>query len=124
MCDLPAQLREGLSTGDLRSVEQWWSALGETSRSDVARLWDERMDVCLFGIVPEEPGASAPVVIGGRFVPRDDAAGWAEWHAAYFDHLINNPELVFDETMVRRGRSSGPRSGSDTGRFLLSARRA
>ena len=41
------------------------------------------------------------VVIGGRFVPRDDSAGWVEWRAAYFKYLINHPELSFAKEVQR-----------------------
>ncbi len=53
----------------------------ESARSEVVALWDERQDVCLFGLAPHLDGVTPPVVIGGRFVARDDTAGWAEWRA-------------------------------------------
>ncbi len=64
------------------------------ARSEVADLWDARRDECFFGVVPDDPAIQIPVVIGGRFVPSDSAAGWEEWHAELVDNLLCNPELV------------------------------
>ena len=51
---------------------------------------------CFFGVVREDEAASVPIVIGGRFVASDEAAGWAEWHAELFDNLVCHPELLLE----------------------------
>ena len=102
MVDLPTQLLVDISPTDAAAVEAWWAGLPEAARSEVAALWDERQDICLFGMAPELDGAAPPVVIGGRFVPRGEAAGREEWRAEYFEHLMNNLDLVFFEAPVVR----------------------
>jgi hypothetical protein len=94
MPEVPSQLLDGLAPADEAEVLAWWSGLADAARSQVADLCDPRRDQCLFGAVPGEAAARLPAVIGGCFVPRDDAAGWAEWHAELFDYLLCNPELV------------------------------
>lgn len=40
------------------------------------------------------PRSPVPVAIGGRFVPRDETADWAERQTRLFEHLLCQPELV------------------------------
>jgi hypothetical protein len=94
MTEVPAQLISGLSAAEHDLVQGWWQKLPEDTRSEVATLWDKRQDECFFGVTSQEPDTAAPKVIGGRFVPRDDAAGWAEWHEEYFKYLLNHPEIT------------------------------
>jgi hypothetical protein len=103
MLGMPPRLIAGLSPADAPAAEAWWSGLSEAARSDVVALWDERQDRCFFGLAPHRDGAVPPVVIGGRFVPRDDddAAGWAEWQAEYFQYLLNHSEVVFEPPVFR-----------------------
>jgi hypothetical protein len=100
---MPLPLIAGLSPADVSAAEAWWSGLSEAVRSEVVALWDERQDVCFFGLATDCDGAVPPSVIGGRFVPRDDddAAGWAQWHAEYFDYLRNHEELVYEPPVFR-----------------------
>jgi hypothetical protein len=94
MAEVPAQLLKGLSPADEALVAAWWARLDAAARSQVTDLCDPRRDQCFFRLVPGD-AAQAPVVIGGRFVPKDDdTAGWDEWHAGLFDYLVCNPELV------------------------------
>ncbi len=94
MTDVPAVLLEDLRPADVKVVAAWWAGLNDAARSEVADLWDVRRDHYFFGVVADDPAAQVPVVIGGRFVPSDSAAGWEEWHAELFDYLLCNPELV------------------------------
>ena len=96
---LPAQLVEGLSAADRLAVEVWWAGLPDVARYEVEALCDERLDRCFFGVGLGGPGDVVPRVIGGRFLPDDDAAGWEEWYAAYFDDLVNRSE--FEPMLVR-----------------------
>jgi hypothetical protein len=97
MDEIPGQLVDGLSPDKGKEVAAWWAGLDDASRSHVADLCDPRQDESFFGAASD-----VPVVIGGRFVPGDDAAGWSEWHAELFDHLLSNPELVlFAPPVVR-----------------------
>jgi hypothetical protein len=100
--NIPLQLLQGLPPDTQQAVVSWWSSLTEDNRRMVATLCDERQEKCFFGLIPVDADREAPVVLGGRFVPHDDAAGWAEWHAEYFDHLLNNPELVLVDAPVVR----------------------
>jgi len=103
MIGIPPQLIAELSPSDVSAAEAWWAELSETARHEVVALWDERQDLCFFGLAPDRDGAAPPVVIGGRFVPRDDddAAGWAEWYAEYFEYLLNHEEMVYEPPVFR-----------------------
>lgn len=101
MVGIPPRLLANLAPADILSAETWWAGLSEADRAEVLNLWDNRQDRCLFGLAPYRDGAAPPVVIGGRFVPRDDAAGWAEWQAEYFEYLLNHSEDVFEPTVIR-----------------------
>jgi hypothetical protein len=103
MVSVPRQLIAGLSAAAHSAAEAWWAGLSEAARSEVVALWDERQDLCFFGLAPHRDVAAPPVVIGGQFVPRDDddAAGWAEWYAEYFDYLLNHEELVYEPPVFR-----------------------
>ncbi len=103
MVGLPRRLIAGLLPADVSAAVAWWSGLSETARCEVVALWDEREDHCFFGPAPDRDGAVPPVVIGGRFVPRDDddAAGWAEWYTEYVEYLLNHEELVYEPPVFR-----------------------
>jgi hypothetical protein len=66
----------------------------------VARLCDERLDACFFGVVADDRDRVVPKVRGGRFVASDDEWGFDEWGPSYFEHLLQHPELVliWDQT--------------------------
>jgi hypothetical protein len=92
---IPARLLNRLSPGDAELIADWWAGLADSDRTEVVALCDARLEECFFGVPPADQEEVIPVVIGGRFVPGDDAAGWAEWHAELFDHLLCHPDLVF-----------------------------
>ncbi len=102
MDQVPGELLHDLSAGDEKTVTAWWAGLSDLNRSEVAALCHARCAECFFGAVPEDPSASVPLVIGGRFLASDEAAGWAEWHAELFDYLLCNPELVIVQPPVMR----------------------
>ena len=94
MVPVPTTLIDVLQDADAQVVESWWTALTSEARDDVARLCDERLDACFFGVVADDGTHVVPTVRGGRFLPSDDAWGFDEWGPSYFDHLIAHPELV------------------------------
>jgi hypothetical protein len=102
MDEVPRQLLDGLSPEESEKVAVWWAQLTDAAQAEVAYLCDPLREECFFGVISEDAAAQVPVVIGGRFVPRDDVAGWEEWHAELFGHLLCNPELVvFAPPVVR-----------------------
>jgi hypothetical protein len=116
---LPPQLLTRLSLADAAAAEAWWAGLSEADHCEVASLCDERQDRCFFGLAPFLDGVMPPVVVGGRFVPSDDAAGWSDWSAALFEHLVAQPDpMLYEPPFVRTfhiggrltARYSGPRT--------------
>lgn len=94
MSPIPAGLVDDLAGLDMGPILDWWASLTEAARSAVVSLCDERLDACFFGPTPDDPEAPVPAVLGGRFIPHDDAWGLAEWGPGYFEHLLEHPELV------------------------------
>ena len=93
MSELPCALAEA-GEGLDDTVLVWWEALSADNQAEHAILCDLRQDD-FFG-----PEADAPRVRGGRFIPHDDAWGFAEWGPEWFDHLLAHPEVV--QAMVPR----------------------
>jgi len=94
MTQVPSQLRNVFADVDRAAIDTWWNGLSESAQQDVARLCDERVDSCFFGVVADDREHIVPKVHGGRFMPHDDAWGFDEWGPNYFEHLIAHPELV------------------------------
>ncbi len=92
MDPIPRPLLDGLTASTSRDVEAWWAAFHDDARAEVISLWDGRRDGCFFGIDADDPSGPVPAVIGGRFVPHDDAWGLAEWGPGYFEHMLDHPE--------------------------------
>ncbi len=87
MPEMPAAFLKRLSLREIEVVRDWWGKLPPTAQREVVALYDGRQSVSL-------PSVRNP------FVREEDEAGWAEWHAEYFDHLISNPELIHWELPV------------------------
>ena len=98
---IPTTLSNVFPEVESQVVEAWWAGLPPDAREEVARLCDERLDACFFGVVADERDHIVPTVHGGRFLPADDAWGFDEWGPSYFDHLMAHPELVlvYDPTL-------------------------
>jgi hypothetical protein len=99
MLDLPADLLAAIPPSSAQVARRWWATLSESDRSEVAALWDHRLEVHFFERQADDSGRlddwdDVPPVEGGRFVPRDDAWGLSEWGPGYFEHLLQHPELV------------------------------
>jgi hypothetical protein len=92
--DVPVQLIASLSPADRTAVAQWWAALSDTNQSEFVALCDPRRDECFFGTAEDDPATPVPLVLGGRFVPKEDTTGWAEWNAELFDYLVCHPEFA------------------------------
>ena len=106
MSQLPPDLRASLPEGSVPVAEAWWASLPEADRRRIADLWDERLEVCFFSPQTDAEGCrdeweEVPVVSGGRFVPSDDD-GRHEWQPGYFEHLLQNPDLVLAYDPPRR----------------------
>ena len=91
MNEIPAGLLEGLSLSAMVTARGRWVRLGETECAEIIAL-----------CVSEDVVSGLPKVIGGRFVPTDDAAGWDEWQAACFEDLISEPDPAFYEPLYFR----------------------
>src|SRR4051794_35261249 len=87
---MPATILKHLSPRQIEVVRDWWAGLPPTAQGEVAALYEERQSVSL-------PCVRNPFARDER-----DEAGWAEWHAEYFDYLISNPELIHLEPPVVR----------------------
>ncbi|MDB5388568.1 MAG: hypothetical protein JWM11_4214 [Planctomycetaceae bacterium] len=86
MGEIPVQLLEGLSLAAMVEARVWWARLADVDCFEVIALCSS--DDAVIG---------APKVFGGRFVPTDEAAGWAEWRAACFEDLIAQPDPMLYE---------------------------
>jgi hypothetical protein len=99
MLEMPEDLLAAIPTASEPVARDWWAALSDAERGQVAGLWDDRREVHFFS--PQADDAECldaweqvPEVQGGRFLPRDDAWGLSEWGPGYFEHLLQHPELV------------------------------
>src|SRR5947209_584737 len=106
MDEIPPDLLDGVTPARAGEVRAWWMSLSDADRGEVTTLWDERWDSCFFTPRRDDVGGlhweSGPSVIGGHFVPKDDAAGWAEWYSECFDYLICNQDMVYFPPPVMR----------------------
>ncbi|MFO0952231.1 MAG: hypothetical protein U0835_13990 [Isosphaeraceae bacterium] len=107
MLELPTDLRAAIPEGSVPIAQQWWDSLAETDRRQVVDLWDQRREVHFFSPQADDSGKldawdETPAVEGGRFIPKDDAWGLAEWGPGYFEHLLQHPELVLLWEPVQR----------------------
>jgi hypothetical protein len=99
MIALPPDLLAAIPPRSVTVAERWWNSLSDEERSQVADLWDNRLEVRFFTPQRDESGRlddweQVPAVWGGRFFPPDDAWGLAEWGPGYFEHLLQHPELM------------------------------
>jgi hypothetical protein len=94
---LPLDLTSPLPAAGRDVASAWWAGLSSANQEEVAALYDPRQD-CFFG--PTDTGA--PRVVGGRFVPHDDAWGFADWGPGWFDHLMEHPEVMLADVVVMR----------------------
>ena len=93
---MPLDLTTPLPADGRDVASAWWAGLSPAGRDEVVALCDPGRDH-FFG-----PTAEAPGVVGGRFVPHDDAWGFAEWGPDWFDHLMEHPEVMLADVVVTR----------------------
>jgi len=99
MSQPPNDLLSAIPSGKEEVVRDWWSSLSELDQKQLVELWDNRLEVCFFSPQSDPEGqtdewSQIPKVVGGRFVPTDNASGLSEWGPDYFEYLLLNPELV------------------------------
>ncbi|MDX2060962.1 MAG: hypothetical protein SFV24_24335 [Gemmatimonadales bacterium] len=87
MEELPVALLDAVPEAGRDAVRRWWAELPAADRCLVADLCDPRRDACFFGPV----GGDAPAVIGGRFLPHDDARWLADWETDWREYLADRP---------------------------------
>ena len=92
MGEIPRTLLDGVATPVVRTIEEWWAALPDEARAEVVTLCDEGRDGAFFLPIPDDPSTPIPVVIGGRFIPHDDAWGMGEWGLDRFEYILDHPE--------------------------------
>jgi len=97
MTPIPPHLTRAFAEVDQRAIAEWWAALDEDHRAEVARLCDRRADSCFFGVVAD--ASQLPEVERG-LCDEDDVRPVQEWAPAHFEYLLNHPELVliWDQT--------------------------
>ena len=93
MNPIPPQLIEGFPEVAREEIEAWWFSLTAERQSQVQRLFDEREDKCVFGIIGSE---DADVEIEhGQFMPGADEPDEGEaWQQDRYEYLVNHPELI------------------------------
>jgi hypothetical protein len=102
MDTIPRHFLADLSPTEVDLVAAWWTGLAEADRTELATLCDDRQEQCFWGLASDDPATPVPVVIGGRFLPRDDTAGWEEWYAEVFDFLVCYPDpLLYTLPVIR-----------------------
>lgn len=92
MSALPLQFLTGLSVAEAQAAQVWWTNLTAATQGEIVDLWDRRRDECFFGVNRDEAGNKVPFVIGGRFIPHDDAWRMDEWFQSHFEYLLNHTE--------------------------------
>src|SRR5262249_40274035 len=93
MPELPPHVLEPLAGTEHGAVREWWSRLTQTARVGLVAAGDDAREERFFGRVADAQ-EQPPVVIGGRFVPHDDAWGCEEWKQEYYEYLVEHPEVV------------------------------
>src|SRR6185312_13370071 len=93
MDGIPRALLDDFAVPETCGIEEWWATLTDEARAEVVAFCDERRDGSFFMPIPGDPSTPMPVVIGGRFVPHDDAWGLSEWGPDRFEYILDHPEL-------------------------------
>jgi len=93
---LPSEFLDKCSDVERRDVELWWSALPQSSRSDVAVLLDRRQDSCAYVNCEDEEGERVwrklPIV--DEDLPFDDPQKDVRAsQLELFQHLLAHPEF-------------------------------
>ena len=101
MDEMPADVL-GRVAEDARAVVcRWWADLTDKQRGQLVAEWDERREMVFFTPEPGDCWEMLPVVIGGRFIPKEQPLVSPEWHADYFEYLLKYPELLVNAPAER-----------------------
>lgn len=95
MNDLPTALLATISEEAQAAVSRWWANLADSDRGEVQELWDERGKRAFFAPQADEAGLpdsweAIPQVIGGRFIPHDDAIRMHEWLQDWHEYCLTH----------------------------------
>ena len=88
MEELPLALLDAVPEAERDAVSRWWAGLPSAEQRQLAGLCDPRWEECFFG---SADGDAPPLVFGGRFLPHDDAWGFAGWEADWREYLVEHP---------------------------------
>jgi hypothetical protein len=80
----------GLRPAQRGEVRRWWAGLADADRRQVSALSDERCEACFFSGSAAGP---VPRVLGGRFLPHDDAWRYYEWEEDWREYLGEHPDV-------------------------------
>lgn len=97
MEELPLTLLTAVPDSERGTVQRWWAELADSARQQLLILCDARCE-CFFG--PPVDGEVQPVVIGGRFLPHDDAWRFADWEDEWREYLVEHPALSLGDRWV------------------------
>jgi hypothetical protein len=89
------------SASEADTVRRWWDRLADSDRHFLLAAYDERWEKCFFGPTPESD--TTPTVLGGRFLPDDDAWGFGEWEEDWREYLVEHSEVSLMSNMFRSG---------------------
>ncbi|MDY3553516.1 hypothetical protein R5W24_002619 [Gemmata sp. JC717] len=84
---IPLALLRAVPGAERAVVRQWWAGLLPADWHHVAELCDERLERGFFG--PVADGEAPPPVLGGHFLPHDDAWRFADWEADWREYLVD-----------------------------------
>ena len=92
MEQLPLAMLDAVSEADYPAVRNWWDTLHIPDQEILAWLYDERWEECFFG--PHIGDESPPTVLGGRFLPHDDAWHFADWETDWREYRLTDHGII------------------------------
>jgi hypothetical protein len=96
--EIPRTLLEHVSNSARFIVERWWVKLADRERQEVVELCDVEREECFFG--PAASGEEQPIVVGGHFLPHDDAWRLEDWVDEWREYLVEHKELFLTTQFV------------------------
>lgn len=86
--ELPLTLLDAIPDAERNAVLRWWAEFAGADRQQVVEMCDERWEECFFG--PSVECDAPPVVLGGCFLPHDDAWRFADWEGDWREYLTDH----------------------------------
>jgi hypothetical protein len=106
--EVPLSLLDGVAEACREEVQRWWVRLPVADQQLVAELADERLETHFFGLAAD--AESTPIVLGGRFLPHNDAWRFGAWERDWREYLIEHPDVflvaMFKSRCYRDGDGS------------------